>query len=270
MNTSKLGSHEANLGSSNASFELLNPLLQDFNPPRSNPSSNHGAESLMGFPHLVQQMGSLEFAIQVSSSSHSSCKPVEKRHKPYRFGSQTMTPLFAQYYEELHAGLGKRKLVTVKEAEQSSALLRTPGFQLQKQNNKTRIRWTPDLHEKFIKCVDCLGGAEKATPKAILKLMDSDELTVYHIKSHLQKYRNAKCLPEPSQECLYSSMQITETLQIQLELQRHLHEQLEIQRNLQIRIEEQSRQLEKIFKEQTKSEGNNIIEVQHMPFSMEQ
>jgi len=26
--------------------------------------------------------------------------------------------------------------------------------------NKTRIRWTQDLHEKFVECVNRLGGAD--------------------------------------------------------------------------------------------------------------
>lgn len=52
--------------------------------------------------------------------------------------------------------------------------------------NKTRIRWTQDLHDKFVECVNLLGGADKATPKAILKLMDFEGLTIFHVKSHLQ------------------------------------------------------------------------------------
>ncbi|KAE9598283.1 hypothetical protein Lal_00004013 [Lupinus albus] len=136
--------------------------------------------------------------------------------------------------------------------------------------SKARIRWTLDLHEKFVECVNCLGGAEKATPKAILKMMDLDGLTIFHVKSHLQKYRIAKYMPEPSQGKsekeihtvnvhhldVKTGLQIRETLQLQLDSQRRLHEQLEIQRTLQLRIEEQGRQLKKMFDEQQKTTNN--------------
>ncbi|KAL6273089.1 hypothetical protein ACE6H2_023781 [Prunus campanulata] len=66
-------------------------------------------------------------------------------------------------------------------------------------SSKTRIRWNQDLHEKFVECVNRLGGADKATPKAILKMMCLDGLTIFHVKSHLQKYRIAKYLPDTAE-----------------------------------------------------------------------
>lgn len=137
-------------------------------------------------------------------------------------------------------------------------------------SSKMRIRWTPDLHDRFVGCVNRLGGSDKATPKAILRLMDTEGLTIFHVKSHLQKYRNAKCLPysvEGKSEKKTSAdnvakfdiktgMQLKEALQVQLDVQKHLHEQLEIQRTLQLRIEEQGKQLKMMFDHQQKSTRN--------------
>ncbi|CAJ2673082.1 unnamed protein product [Trifolium pratense] len=144
-------------------------------------------------------------------------------------------------------------------------------------SSKTRIRWTQDLHEKFVECVNRLGGAEKATPKAILRLMESDGLTIFHVKSHLQKYRIAKYMPEPAQGKsekrthvenvnldVKSGLQIREALQLQLDVQRRLHEQLEIQRKLQLRIEEQGKQLKMMFDQQQKRSSSDQLDTQNL------
>lgn len=131
--------------------------------------------------------------------------------------------------------------------------------------NKPRLRWTPELHERFIEAVSELGGSEKATPKGVLKIMNVEGLTIYHVKSHLQKYRTAKFLPgaddtiegktdkkrKAAAACnqdLKASLQMLEALQMQMEMQRKLHEQLEAQRDLQLRIEAQGESLQRLLK----------------------
>ncbi|KAF8403526.1 hypothetical protein HHK36_011630 [Tetracentron sinense] len=134
-------------------------------------------------------------------------------------------------------------------------------------NGKQRLRWTSDLHDRFVDAITQLG----ATPKGVLRVMGVPGLTIYHVKSHLQKYRLAKYLPESpadgskdekkdSGDSLSSmdsapGVQINEALRMQMEVQKRLHEQLEVQRQLQLRIEAQGKYLQKIIEEQQKLGG---------------
>ncbi|BBN17021.1 protein MpGARP5 [Marchantia polymorpha subsp. ruderalis] len=134
---------------------------------------------------------------------------------------------------------------------------------------KQRLRWTPELHERFVEAVSNLGGADKATPKGVLRVMGVKGLTIYHVKSHLQKYRLAKYIPDSvegktekkrNQDIIQqldqtSGIQLTEALRLQLEVQKRLHEQLEVQRHLQLRIEAQGKYLQKIIEDQSKFGG---------------
>jgi SHAQKYF class myb-like DNA-binding protein len=151
---------------------------------------------------------------------------------------------------------------------------------------KPRLRWTAELHERFVDAVTQLGGPDKATPKTLMRTMGVKGLTLYHLKSHLQKYRlgkqSCKELTENSKDasCIAESLdtgsstsassrmisqdlndgyQVTEALRVQMEVQRRLHEQLEVQRRLQLRIEAQGKYLQSILEKACKALDDQAV-----------
>ncbi|KAF8017652.1 hypothetical protein BT93_H2756 [Corymbia citriodora subsp. variegata] len=157
---------------------------------------------------------------------------------------------------------------------------------------KPRLKWTPELHHRFVEAVAQLGGADKATPKSLMRAMAIPGLTLYHLKSHLQKYRLGKsqqsesCIDtkqesefyaienkevqsteeyqnteivDPSTFQINESLQIAQALQMQMEVQRKLHEQIEVQKHLQLRIEAQGKYLQSVLRkaQETLARYNN-------------
>ncbi|KQJ98403.1 myb-related protein 2 [Brachypodium distachyon] len=139
---------------------------------------------------------------------------------------------------------------------------------------RARLRWTRPLHERFVLAVSELGGADRATPKSVLRAMGVQGLTLYHLKSHLQKYRLAvsrdlagnagggslnvdRSSSSESQSNEYNDDDDTTAelrdssrsmAQMQREVQRKLHEQIEVQRTLQLRMEAQGRYLQSVLR----------------------
>ncbi|WOK91594.1 Myb-related protein [Canna indica] len=125
---------------------------------------------------------------------------------------------------------------------------------------KPRLKWTLQLHLQFVDAVSQLGGVEKATPKSVMRVMGIPGLTLYHLKSHLQKYRLAKnqesiMLPQNRHQDRSLRNQVNEEesecenmLKMQIEVQRKIEEQIEVQRHLQLRIEAQGKYLQSVLK----------------------
>ena len=73
-----------------------------------------------------------------------------------------------------------------KRANADSGVEKKPGARAQ---GKQRLRWTPQLHRRFVEAVDLLGGLDMATPKGVMQIMEVEGMSIQHVKSHLQKYR---------------------------------------------------------------------------------
>ncbi|KAK4731110.1 hypothetical protein R3W88_024098 [Solanum pinnatisectum] len=132
-------------------------------------------------------------------------------------------------------------------------------------SSKERLKWTQELHDLFEKAVSQLGGPERATPKGILKVMGIPGLTIFHVKSHLQKYRMSKFVREDPEIDKFerrsiseilpnfsvtAGAQLNEALQMHMDAHKRLSDHLEVQKNLKIKLEVQGRFLERIMEEQ--------------------
>ncbi|GJY78094.1 PHR1-LIKE 2-like protein [Tanacetum coccineum] len=120
----------------------------------------------------------------------------------------------------------------------------------------------------------------------IMRTMGVKGLTLYHLKSHLQKYRmgkqsckefsenskEASCIAESQDmgsvtssstrmmpQDLNDGFEVTEALRVQMEVQRRLHEQLEVQQRLQLRIESQGKYLQSILEKACKALNDQAI-----------
>ncbi|XP_010530009.1 PREDICTED: probable transcription factor KAN3 [Tarenaya hassleriana] len=93
---------------------------------------------------------------------------------------------------------GHRYQATVNRASSSPRF--TSKFMERRGVRAPRMRWTTTLHARFVHAVQLLGGHERATPKSVLELMDVQDLTLAHVKSHLQMYRTIKSAEKGSDD----------------------------------------------------------------------
>ncbi|GMQ04043.1 hypothetical protein CsSME_00049606 [Camellia sinensis var. sinensis] len=107
--------------------------------------------------------------------------------------------------------------------------------------------------------------------------MDLKGLTLYHLKSHLQKYglgqqaKQQNTLEQNKESnanehsVLNREVPIAEALRCQIEVQKRLQEHLEVQKKLQMRIEAQGKYLQSILEKAQKSltlDMNNTISLE--------
>ncbi|KAJ8498495.1 hypothetical protein OPV22_009047 [Ensete ventricosum] len=148
-------------------------VLQRFQGPLSSPTPINGAPIYpkSGFHHQISSScnGYTNDAYLISSSLH-------------------------WYNEYFPCGVGS--LEATQSLMKSRSTLRYPTKR--STIRAPRMRWTSSLHARFVHAIELLGGHERATPKLILELMDVKDLTLAHVKSHLQMYRTTKSTDKPA------------------------------------------------------------------------
>ncbi|CAI0378161.1 unnamed protein product, partial [Linum tenue] len=123
---------------------------------------------------------------------------------------------------------------------------------------KPRLRWTAELHERFIDAVTQLGGPDKATPKTIMRTMGVKGLTLYHLKSHLQKYRLGRQSCKESTESSKDGMNL-HLFGSGLILIHGISSKKQVQRRLQLRIEAQGKYLQSILEKACKALNDQAV-----------
>ncbi|KAK8604078.1 hypothetical protein V6N13_096541 [Hibiscus sabdariffa] len=151
--------------------------------------------------------------------------------------------------------------------------------------HKQRIRWTPELHQLFLNAVDRLGGPGSATPKNILDCMNVEGLNIYHVKSHLKKYRFLSDLKHDKRSCkveekkatlietdgnierdMGCNNQVVETLRMQHPVLKLLNEQWKKLQELELQIEQEKELSKKLVEERLKSGSDSANEKTAFPY----
>ncbi|RXH79546.1 hypothetical protein DVH24_040693 [Malus domestica] len=106
---------------------------------------------------------------------------------------------------------------------------------------KPRLKWTPELHQRFVEAKYRLGKSQQSENSADIKQEDYKE--IQSSDGHF-----GADISDEDHSQINESLQIAQSLQLQMEVQRKLHEQIEVQRHLQLRIEAQGKYLQSVLK----------------------
>ncbi|KAL0421073.1 UNVERIFIED_CONTAM: Myb family transcription factor PHL8 [Sesamum latifolium] len=166
---------------------------------------------------------------------------------------------------------------------------------------KPRLKWTPELHQRFVDAVNQLGGAESYTEifdegdghsrthfvppqepftgnSLKYRLGKSQQSQTYNNNKQEDNGENQRSqlsnkICDGAHEQINESLQVAHALQMQMEVQRKLHEQIEVQRHLQIRIEAQGKYLQSVLKkaqETLSGYGSCSVEVENAKAQLSQ
>ncbi|PHT32805.1 hypothetical protein CQW23_29142 [Capsicum baccatum] len=160
-------------------------------------------------------------------------------------------------------------------------------------DHRPRLRWTAELHERFVDAVTQLGGPDRPNPRPLVKggtvpSTAPQPMLKYRLgkqsKEVAENYKDESCMAESqdtsstasgsskvvAQDINDCGYQVTEAFRVQMEVQRRLQEQLEVQRHVQLRIEAQGKYLQTILEKACKALNYTALESPELDTAREQ